>query len=886
MKLGLLTKIVLAMIGFGLLPMLLLGIVSVGLVRDMGQETASVTAEALTREAEIGMSRVVAGAASRIDEFFLEAQVDLASLSEGVRQNYLRPELSSLEYSGPSFAYWASSDWPEHTRKAAIQGLLNGTVRDPRYNELRRILSPENVALLNSSLSVLASDYEVMNQAPEDDADFTPRFLISKELFFDLRTVGNALQGSANPFLLNDFLYNYLDQEGQRRVRSTLHLLSTGAPLVDSHASYSNFRLGFWGDRERGVEAIYAGDNRPFHPAAYGLGNCYYCKSPIALRQTGGDSAVWQNSILDPENKVSVVIAPVLTEAENPESELIGFVELWMDWATLSENVVTTQYGERGYMFLLDGSGNFMAHPDPELLNTPMTELGDSGLDLLFQEMVSNASGARVAPFGGEESYVGYARIPTTGWYAGLVVPINELGMVATSIEAQISNRSRRVQAVLLSAVGGVPVLIITVLLLFAARAVVHPLKRTSAKLQEIAVGGGDLTERLEASSRDEIGELSNSFNSFVGTLDGLVRGVKNSSQDALEVRDRLMENARSSESALEGIIRSIGEIRAETASLSDGAESTTTNVEAILSRIDDLAKLIGEQASAVQESSASTEEMVRSITNVAQVSGAKSEAASELVATTRAGSDRVHETNRSISEISTGIDTILEAIEIINNVAEQTNLLAMNAAIEAAHAGEAGRGFSVVAEEIRKLSESTGESVESISTVLRRQVDTIKKAMEESRQSGEAFDKISSEVGDFASVMQEISGSMSELSTGAQEVLTATSALSEITVKVQDGSEDMQRGGREVLDSVQSFRDAGNRVDRSIQDIAERGESIRQLVTEVGALSRRVGYAMQQIQDGMDSFRTSSSDTNGSVEVFASEVEDELPIEDEQYRE
>ena len=104
MKLGLLTKIVLAMIGFGLLPMLLLGIVSVGLVRDMGQETASVTAEALTREAEIGMSRVVEGAASRIDEFFLEAQVDLASLAEGVRQNYLRPELSSLEYSGPSFA--------------------------------------------------------------------------------------------------------------------------------------------------------------------------------------------------------------------------------------------------------------------------------------------------------------------------------------------------------------------------------------------------------------------------------------------------------------------------------------------------------------------------------------------------------------------------------------------------------------------------------------------------------------------------------------------------------------------------------------------------------------------------------------------------------------
>jgi methyl-accepting chemotaxis protein len=133
---------------------------------------------------------------------------------------------------------------------------------------------------------------------------------------------------------------------------------------------------------------------------------------------------------------------------------------------------------------------------------------------------------------------------------------------------------------------------------------------------------------------------------------------------------------------------------------------------------------------------------------------------------------------------------------------------------------------------------------------------------------------------GDLTERLEAPSGDeIGELSTGAQEVLSATSALSEITVKVQDGSDEMQRGAREVLGSVESVRDAGNRVDRSIKHIAERGESIRQLVTEVGALSRRVGHAMQGIQEGMDSFRTSAAD---SAEGFAPETEDELLMKDE----
>ena len=137
---------------------------------------------------------------------------------------------------------------------------------------------------------------------------------------------------------------------------------------------------------------------------------------------------------------------------------------------------------------------------------------------------------------------------------------------------------------------------------------------------------------------------------------------------------------------------------------------------------------------------------MVKSISNVARISQTRNESADQLIRITREGTDKVSATGAIIEDISSGVSVMVETIEMINNVASQTNLLAMNAAIEAAHAGDAGRGFSVVADEIRKLSESTSESTTKISTTLQKQVESIQQALEGSRKSGSVLETVGEE--------------------------------------------------------------------------------------------------------------------------------------------
>jgi methyl-accepting chemotaxis protein len=213
-------------------------------------------------------------------------------------------------------------------------------------------------------------------------------------------------------------------------------------------------------------------------------------------------------------------------------------------------------------------------------------------------------------------------------------------------------------------------------------------------------------------------------------------------------------------------------------------------------------------QSGVVTETSAAVEEMTASIRSIAGVAGRKKEDVDSLAEGTREGLRVVALSSEAMKEVQSSAAAILDIVEVISSVASQTDLLAMNAAIEAAHAGEYGKGFSVVADEIRKLSEQTGQNVKAVTDTVKSTMSDIAKAAACNAQAVGSFETIAGEAGNVSSAMEEIMRGLDELSTGAGEI---------------------NKGVADSVASTQSLRQAVASVDERIAAATARLRSLGQ---------------------------------------------------------
>jgi methyl-accepting chemotaxis protein len=201
--------------------------------------------------------------------------------------------------------------------------------------------------------------------------------------------------------------------------------------------------------------------------------------------------------------------------------------------------------------------------------------------------------------------------------------------------------------------------------------------------------------------------------------------------------------------------------------------------------RIDDLVHemnaSIDLQAEAVDQSSAVTEKMVLSINETSEISRNKQESMKGLIGNAVKSQESMRETIQSVEGISKSVDGITQAIKIISTIAANTNLLSMNAAIESAHAGEAGRGFGVVAGEIRKLSESTRENSRNISLTLKNIIDGIAVTSKQSGETDNRINAMSKEISGFTETMTVFLNTFNELLSMTDKLNDAMSDMTAI---------------------------------------------------------------------------------------------------------
>ncbi|WP_158289704.1 methyl-accepting chemotaxis protein [Paenibacillus flagellatus] len=310
----------------------------------------------------------------------------------------------------------------------------------------------------------------------------------------------------------------------------------------------------------------------------------------------------------------------------------------------------------------------------------------------------------------------------------------------------------------------------------------IKPLGSVGAKLRELANNEGDLTVRLPVTSRDEIGEVAGSFNSMLGNYQSFIRDIMTSAHNVLETTQQISSASKE---------------------IAGGSHSQAKSAE----RLNDL----------FRELTAAIESVAKHADHAAGVSGqttAVAEQGGQVIL------DSIREMNRlneQVALLERDSEQIGAIIEVIDDIAEQTNLLALNAAIEAARAGEQGRGFAVVADEVRKLAERSGDATKQITDIIRgmqgntkMSVNAVLAAVDRSEKSGEAFRSIVAMVRDTSQTVSEIAAATEEQAAQSNEVLASIESIAA-------ASEQSAAASDQTADSTQRLSSMAQELNRMV---------------------------------------------------------------------
>ncbi|MEZ1318050.1 methyl-accepting chemotaxis protein [Pseudomonas fluorescens] len=364
-------------------------------------------------------------------------------------------------------------------------------------------------------------------------------------------------------------------------------------------------------------------------------------------------------------------------------------------------------------------------------------------------------------------------------------------------IEAQVAvveaKVKERMEGVLLSIIGiaAVVLLVIAAAGMLLANTILRPLHLMKANLDDIAAGEGDLTRRLTITSQDELGELAGSFNRFVDKIHGLVRQITEMTSQLTGLVHQVSDQAHRSDQAME-------RQRHET----------------------------DQVATAINEMSAAAQEVAKSAQNAAvaaQQTDEEGQAAKRVVAGSivkiHALVDDIRSSGVSLDSLQKDVASIVSVLGVIRSIAEQTNLLALNAAIEAARAGEAGRGFAVVADEVRALASRTQISTQEIQGMIDRLQAGTQSAVEAMRRSSEAGDGTSAQANEAGA----------SLDTMAQLIATINSMNAQIASAAEEQTavaEEINRSVHQIaeaVDNVAGETQLGAQTSRSLADLGQR---------------------------------------------------------------
>ncbi len=367
----------------------------------------------------------------------------------------------------------------------------------------------------------------------------------------------------------------------------------------------------------------------------------------------------------------------------------------------------------------------------------------------------------------------------------------------------------------------------------------------------------GDLTRSFKAMTRDEIGRLARNLNEFVISLKGSIRNVQAVSAENVRMKESLIVTTGQTSASTTQIIANSESIDRQISSLDADLTNSSSAVRSIGESIRTLDEQIREQMAMVEESTASVTEMITSIDHITKTADKRRHATERLVSTVSLGGEKMQATFEVIGDIHENVGSINDITTIIEDLSAQTSLLAMNAAIEAAHAGDAGRGFSVVADEIRKLAQASSTNSQKIGRIVHAIVDRISEASSAGTEMHRSFGEIESEAKGLSSSLAEIFSSMEELRAGGSQILQAMTVLRDTSTNVKTGSTAINESSSAIAATMAAVEQVSEQVRGGMKEIADGIHEISSAVGNVLSIAGRLGELGESLNSELVKFKT-----------------------------
>ena len=425
----------------------------------------------------------------------------------------------------------------------------------------------------------------------------------------------------------------------------------------------------------------------------------------------------------------------VLHSVKDSYGQIVGVQSMDVSLSTLTDILKAIKLGESGYLVLVDNNGVVLA--DAKSPGNNFKQMGQIDSPLykdLAAELRSGTSSNFTTEHLNENVQVTTYFSKKLNWHFVGIINTSEIRKPALSM------------SLLIFVLAGIMAALFILWGVYQSKRLVAPILVVSQGLKDIANGEGDLTQRLRITSNDETGELAQWFNQFLDSIQTLVQDIK---RDSELLADKSHD-----------IGNSVNYIKDASHEQQQAIEDSSGATSEMASNSQEVASNCGNTLEMVSKAETSAKEGT-------QIIGAMVSEVSKL-------SNTISESASAMKELESESSNITQILSVIRGIAEQTNLLALNAAIEAARAGEQGRGFAVVADEVRTLAKSSHDATEEIDTMLNNLIDKTRfvsakmstsleqseQATSQSTQANQSFEEINAEVAEIRARLDEIARS------------------------------------------------------------------------------------------------------------------------------